>query len=168
MIIRSLRQHWPARKLEWLMAGFLSGWGLYVLMHPRLFTDPATAELLSGLSAISAPFTPYPALAWGGAAFLTGLCRIMALFVNGAYTRTPLIRLIAAFMSMFIVTQIVAGLWQSGVPNTGLVVYPWLIVADLLSAYRAAVDVVHAEKQREVEKETRRRDTRRDSIRLAA
>jgi hypothetical protein len=112
--------------------------------------------MFSGLAAISAPITDLPALAWGGSCFIVGLGRGIALFVNGAWTRTPLIRLIASFLSMFIVTQIIIGFWQSGVPNTGLVVYPWFVIADLLSAYRAAVDVVHAEKQREVLKETRR------------
>lgn len=156
MIIRSLRQHWPARKLEWLMSGFMIAWGVYVLLHPGLFTAPETASMFSGLAAISAPITDLPALAWGGSCFIVGLGRGIALFVNGAWTRTPLIRLIASFLSMFIVTQIIIGFWQSGVPNTGLVVYPWFVIADLLSAYRAAVDVVHAEKQREVLKETRR------------
>lgn len=112
--------------------------------------------MLRGLTEISAPVTEYPALAWGGVFFVVGLLRAVALFVNGAYTRTPLMRLIACFASMFIVTQIVIGLWNPGVPNTGLVVYPWFVIADLLSAYRAAIDVVHAEKQREVQKETYR------------
>lgn len=160
MIIRSLRQHWPARKMEWLMSGVLIAWGWYVLLHPGMFYAQGSAQMFSGLKAISDPVTSYPALAWGGAAFGVGLARAIALFVNGAWTRTPLIRVAASFISMFIFTQIVIGLWQSGVPNTGLVVYPWFVIADLLSAYRAAVDVVHAEKQREVEKETRR-DTRR-------
>lgn len=164
MIIRSLRQHWPTRKIEWLMAGFLASWGLYVLMHPQLFTSEGSAQLFSGLAALSAPFTVYPALLWGGAAFLTGLCRALALFVNGAYTRTPLIRVLTSFVSMFILTQICIGFWQSGVPNTGLVVYPWLVVADLLSAYRAAVDVVHAEKQRQEMRESRRVDRKHFSI----
>lgn len=158
MIINSLRQHWPARKLEWLMAGFAVSWGLYVLFHPSLFTDPATATTLKGLTEISAPVTEYPALAWGGVFFLTGLLRATALFINGAYTRTPLIRVLACFVTMFIVMQIIIGLWNSGVPNSDLVVYPWFIVADLLSAYRAAIDVVHAEKQRGVQKETYRAD----------
>lgn len=156
MIIRSLRQHWPARKLEWIMSGFMVSWGLYVLLHPGVFTDPRTSAPLSGLVSITNQITEYPALIWGGAAFGIGLARSLALFVNGAYTRTPLIRLICSFASMFIITQIVVGLAKSGVPNTGLVVYPWFVVADLLSAYRAAVDVVHAEKQREAEKENRR------------
>lgn len=165
MIIRSFREHWPARKTEWMMSGFLLTWGLYVLFHPGLFTAPETAMLFSGLRAISDPVTMYPALAWGGICVLVALNRAFALIVNGAWTRTPLIRLVASFLSIFIVTQIFIGLWKSGVPNTGLVVYPWFVVADLLSAYRAAVDVVHAQRQREAQKETRR-DAR--TARLAA
>lgn len=166
MIIHSLRQHWPARKLEWLMSGFMIAWGWYVLMHPQLFTHPETAPFFRGLVELASPFTQYPALLWGGTSLLVGLFRAVALFVNGAYTRTPLIRLIASFVSMFIVTQIIIGFWTSGVPNPGLVVYPWFVIADLLSAYRAAVDVVHAEKQREAQKEFR--NARRFSANLSA
>lgn len=156
MMIRSLRQHWPSRKTEWLMAGFLATWGIYVLLNPSLFSNPATGVLYAGLTAVSGYFTAYPALFWGGAAFLIGLCRAVALFVNGAYTRTPLVRVVASFLSMFILTQVLIGLWKSGVPNTGIIVYAWLVVADLLSAYRAAVDVVYAEKHRHDVRESSR------------
>lgn len=158
MMIHSLRQHWPARKTEWIMAGWLGTWGVYVLLHPQLFTADSTRELWSGMTAITSEITQYPALAWGGAAFLTAVIRISALLVNGLYTRTPLIRLVTSFASMFIVTQVCVGLWKSGVSNTGLVVYPWLVVVDLLSTFRAAVDVAHAEKQRQDDRELRRAD----------
>lgn len=163
MIIRSLKQHWPARKLEWLMSGVLISWGLYVLFHPGLFHDPRTRELFSGMAGMAELFNAYPALLWGGAAFLTGLTRSIALFINGAMTRTPMVRLLGSFVSMFIVTQVAVALWKSGVPNTGLVVYPWLVVADLLSAYRATVDVVYAEKQRHDNKEAGRVEYRNRS-----
>ncbi len=149
MIIQSLRQHWPSRKMEWLGSGFLMSWGFYVLFHPELFSQTATAEVFRGLAALSAPFTEYPALAWGGLAFAVGLARAVALFINGAYVRTPAIRVATSFISIFILTQICLGMWHSGVPNTGLVVYPWLIIADLISAYRAAMDVVYAETAKE-------------------
>lgn len=155
MIIQSLRQHWPSRKMEWLGSGFLISWGIYVLLHPELFTQDATAQVFAGLAALTDSFAPYPALVWGGLAFSIGLARAVALFVNGAYVRTPAIRVATSFVSIFILTQICLGMWDSGVPNTGLVVYPWLIVADLISAYRAAIDVVYAETVRKTEKERR-------------
>ena len=145
-MITSLRQHWPSRKMEWMNAFFLSSWGLYVLLHPELFSNPGTASLFGGMSAMVSDITDYPALVWGGVAFSASLVRAIALFVNGAYARTPVIRVATSFISMFIVTQIFFGLWQSGLPNTGLVVYPWFILADMLSAYRASVDAVHAAK----------------------
>lgn len=166
MIIRSLRQHWPARKMEWMMSGFMLCWGWYVLLHPELFTDPRTAALFAGLARITSPITDYPALAWGGACFLTGLFRGIALFINGAWTRTPIIRLFAAFVSTFIMTQLILGLWNTGFANTGIVAYPWFIIADLLSMYRAGVDVVHAQKVREAQKESQ--SVGRSSHRLAA
>jgi hypothetical protein len=147
------------------MAGFMFTWGLYVLMHPQMFTDPNSEKMFSGLAAISAPVTQYPALAWGGLAFAAGISRAVALFINGAYTRTPMIRLIASFVSMFILTQISIGSYDSGVPNPGVVVYPWFVIADLLSAYRAAVDAVHAEKQRHDKKGNHRADERRTALR---
>lgn len=156
MIIRSLKEHWPARKVEWYMAGGLLAWGIYVLLHPDLFTAPATAILFAGMTGIASRVTEYPALFWGGGAAIVGLCRGLALFVNGAYTRTPLIRVLAAFASMFIVTQILIGFWETGVSNPGLVVYSGFILADLSALQEAAVDVVHAERKRALKKESRR------------
>lgn len=164
MIIQSLQTYWPTRKMEWLMAGMLTAWGCYVLTHPEMFSDLSTRDTYAGMKAVSDPLGFYPSVFWGGAAFIVGFSRAVALFVNGAWTRTPLVRVIASLLSMMIFTQIVVGFWSSGLPNPGLVVYPWFIVADLLSAYRAAVDIVHAEKQREVDKETRRDGRRHHSF----
>lgn len=166
MIIRSLRQHWPSRKIEWLMSGLLASWGLYVLLNPEVFTNPQTGYTLAGLVSLSNYVAPYPALVWGGVAFAAGLIRAIALFINGAYTRTPLIRVLTSFVSMFILTQIVIGLWKSGVPNMGLVIYSWLVIADLLSAHRAAIDTIYAAEQRREMKETSRAAS--DRLRVSA
>lgn len=152
MILQSLRHHWPARKIEWIMAGLTASWGFYILTHPEIFTDERTRHVWAGLSAVSSPATSDPASFWGWTALVIGLSRALALFINGAYVRTPIVRLGAAFVSMFIFTQISLGLWQSGVPNTDLVVYPWLVIADLISAYRASQDAVYAENHRLIQK----------------
>lgn len=149
VIIQSLREHWPSRTMEWLMSLFLLSWGLYILFNPAIFTQPESAALFAGMASMVSAFTLYPALAWGGGAFAVGLARAVALFVNGAYTRTPLIRVAASFGSMFIVTQIIIGLWKSGVPNVGLVTYSILVLADIISAYRAGHDAVHAQLRRQ-------------------
>jgi hypothetical protein len=156
MIIRSLRSYWPVRKIEWIMAGFLASWGMYILLHPAIFYSPATAKAYAGLAYLSSGLHPNPAFVWGSAALLIGSLRGLALFINGAYTRTPLIRLMTSFASMFIVTQIVIGLWQSGVSNPGLIAYSWFVIADLTAAHMSAIDVALAEKRRHELKGSRR------------
>jgi hypothetical protein len=142
MLIVSLKQHFPARFPEWWMSLMLVLWGSYVVLHPRVFTDQA----LSGLVAMAGNFDP--AGLWGLSAVVIGMVRGGALFVNGAYTRTPMIRLLMSFLSAFIWTQVCIGLFKSGVENISVVVYAGLVMMDIVSAYRAATDMVFAEKVR--------------------
>jgi hypothetical protein len=147
MLILSLKRHFPARFPEWHNAGILTTWGAYLVVNPEIMTSPATAALWTGLTDMT-PIGYSAAALWGMLALVVGLLRACALFINGAFTRTPMIRLAASFISAFIWTQVVIGLVKTGIPNTGLVVYSWLVVADLVSAYRASCDMVYAEKQR--------------------
>lgn len=146
MLIVQLKHHFPARWPEWFMAGMSFAWGVYVNLHPELFTQPTTASLFSGLAAMAGNFPP--AALWGMSAIILGLIRATALFINGAYTRTPVIRLGMSFASAFVWTQVFIGLLKSGVPNPGLIVYAGLVVMDIVSAWRAATDTVFAEKVR--------------------
>lgn len=155
MLILSLKQHFPARWPEWFMSGMAFSWGTYVTLHPELFTQAATREVLSGLAMMAGSYPP--AALWGLSAVILGFVRAAALFVNGAYTRTPAIRVLMSFLSVFVWTQIVIGLFKSGVPNMELVVYSGLIVMDIVSAYRATNDTVFAEKMRHDMKQERRR-----------
>lgn len=159
MLIVSLKQHFPARWPEWFMSGLSFMWGSYVVLHPEIFTNPATREVLSGMAAMSGEFPP--ASLWGLSAVILGMVRGSALFVNGAYTRTPLIRLAMSFASAFIWTQVCVGLLKTGVPNAGIVVYAGLVVMDIVSAYRAATDTVYAEKLRHDLKQDRDRASSR-------
>ena len=153
MILQSLQQHFPARKTEWLMGGLAICWGLYTLQNPDIFTNPETAYVLRKMVEMASVLGVHPALLWGGSAVIAGVIRIVALIINGAYVRTPFWRAVAAFATMLIFTQVSIALWKSGVPNWGLVVYPWLVIADLLSSYRAAQDTVLAEVNRRSQKE---------------
>lgn len=155
MLIVSLKQHFPARWPEWFMAGMSFMWGCYVILHPEVFTQDATRITLSGLTAMAGDMPP--AALWGLSTVILGLVRASALFINGAFSRTPMIRLIMSFASAFVWTQVCIGLLKSGVPNTGLVVYAGLVVMDIVSAYRAATDTVFAEKVRHDLKQDKRR-----------
>lgn len=162
MLIVSLKQHFPARLPEWWMSFMLVLWGSYVVLHPGVFTNPATAHITAGLAAMAGEFDP--AGLWGLSAVLVGMVRVFALFVNGAYTRTPLIRLAMSFFSAFIWTQVSIGFFKSGVENMGIVVYAGLVVMDLVSAYRASTDMVFAEKARRDLKVRRPRNAGRSVI----
>ena len=146
MLIVSLKRHFPARLPEWWMSGMLVLWGGYITLHPGIFQAEPTRRLFSGMVAMAGDFDP--AGLWGLSAVVIGLVRACALFINGAYIRTPMIRLFMSFFSAFIWTQVSIGLWKSGVENPGLVVYAGLVLMDIVSAYRAATDMVFAEKVR--------------------
>lgn len=148
MMIVSLKQHFPARAPEWFMSGLAFVWGANILLHQDMFVRPETASLLSGLSWMANSVGYKAAPFWGLICVTTGLIRASALFINGAYTRTPMVRLVLSFSSAFIWTQVTIALIISGVPNTGWPLYAGCVVLDIISAYRAGGDVVYAEQVR--------------------
>lgn len=139
MLIRELGKHFPARAPEWFDSGMMASWGLYVLLHPEIFLK----ESFGGLASLTWPGAS-PPLFWGFLALAVGLTHAVALFVNGAYRRTPLIRLATSMVSAYVWSQIVIGFWHSDRPNTGIVTYSWLVLMDAVSAYRASQDIVIA------------------------
>jgi hypothetical protein len=137
MVFEEKLSHFPARALEWFGGAKLLSWGLEVLFHPSVFDNPA----FSGFRELATPET------WGLCAFTVGLLRLIALYVNGNHVRTPVVRLLTSFASIFVWFWVTVSLVRSGEPTTGLAIYPWLMVADMYSAYRAGSDVVQAEAQ---------------------
>lgn len=142
MLILKLKEHFPARISEWFNGAILTSWGLYLLLNPDLFESPAMEVSMREMAAM-VPAGVNPESVWGLAAFVAGSTRLIALFINGAWSRTPALRLATAAISAFVWTQVVIGLMS--VPNTGLAVYPWLVVIDLVAAYRAGRDVAISE-----------------------
>ncbi len=141
-------KHFAARALEWLNAGLLTSWGSYVILHPGMFSDPRVASLWTGLLKIATQET------WGIIAFAVGFARLAALYINGNHKRTPMVRLATSFFSAFVWTQVVIGMANSGVPNTGLVVYTGLILADIYSAFRASADVQYVARREPISPES--------------
>lgn len=140
MFIRELRKHFPARVPEWVNACTLLAWGAYVILHPELFERDAFAAFHDLVW-----FDVEPASFWGLMALSVGWVRLGALFINGAYSRTPLVRLLASLVSAFVWSQIVIGFWLNEMASTALVMYSSAVVIDLISAYRASCDVAIAE-----------------------
>jgi hypothetical protein len=133
-----MKKHFAARQLEWFSAALLWAWGSYVILTPNLFHG-TMAPAFQGLLAIADQ--EY----WGYGAFLAGNIRLAALFINGQWGLTPLIRVATSFMSVFVWFWISVGLYLSHTPQTGYIVYGGLLLADMISAFRAASDAYEAE-----------------------
>ncbi len=133
-----LKRHFEARAIEWFNGLFLLAWGAYVILHPGLFNGP-TFPVWTGLLQIATQEV------WGLVAFVVGVIRTVALFINGQWGLTPLIRVVTSFMSVFVWFWVAVALIRSGIPNTGIVVYSGLMFADMYSAFRAASDAYEAE-----------------------
>lgn len=144
MLIQSFQKHFNARRLEYVGAGFMASWGYYFVTHPQLMTDPTTAPIFDGLRQV-AGFFGQPPQSIGVAALLTGTLRMVALIVNGAYEKTPLIRSVTAFASIFIWVSLAMGFWFNGLANPAIIIYPWLAIMDALCLHSAGYDLVIAE-----------------------
>ncbi len=132
-----MKQHFTARQIEWFSAVMLWAWGSYVLLHPGLFRGPASSDFL-GMRTLA------PQQVWGYVAFFAGNTRVAALFINGKWGVTPLIRILTSFMSIFVWFWICVGLYLLNTPTTGFVMYGGLLLADMTSAFRAAGDAYEA------------------------
>lgn len=129
-----LHRAFPERAVEWGLGYIMVSWGLMVLLNPGIFSS---SSAYNGWATMATEGT------WGTVALSAGLIRLGALYVNGAHYRTPAVRVGTSFVSMFIWFWIVIGLLV-GPPSTGLAVYPWLMVGDGFSVYRAAGDAYEA------------------------
>lgn len=135
MIVLGVARTFPARAVEWLISGILVSWGVFLLTHPQLFAENPVFDNLDQTA---------PQYMWGGMAVMAGIIRATALWINGHWTRTPMIRVITSFVSAFIWTQVFLGVAQSRVDAVQIVLYPWFIAGDIYSALRAASDAYRA------------------------
>lgn len=133
--------HWPARFSEWMLAGAMTGWG-YVLTKPS--TVFGSSQAYSQMQQWAQEET------WGRVALTLGICRGVALLVNGTFSQTkyaqvsPFIRCGAALGSAFIWFSIWIGLWSSGTDAPGAPVYFFLFCQDVYNARRAVGDAGEA------------------------
>lgn len=133
-----LKQHFEARSLEWASAFILLAWGAYVILHPAMFLGETHAVWVTHLALADQEV-------WGIGAFSAGFIRVTALFINGRWGLTPLIRVATSFLSVFVWFWVAVGLFLADFANTGVVVYTGLMLADMYSAFRAASDAYEAE-----------------------
>lgn len=89
----SLRQTWPIRKSEWYAALTLIGVWAAFAFNTTLFEDFRGYDRMARVASQDV---------WQWACFIVGFGRLTALFVNGAYWRTPHARAAFAFLSCYV------------------------------------------------------------------
>lgn len=132
-----LKSHFAVRSLEWFNAFILFSWGSYVTLHPGLFMEHNQTRLYQGLLNIM------PQQAWGYSATLVSLVQLFSLFINGRWGLTPWLRGATSILSVGAWFFVSAGIYMAG-PNTGVSIYPVLMLAGAYSAFRAASDAAEA------------------------
>ncbi len=129
------------RSIEWLSSLFMINWA-FVLALPgnTLATSPAFSEF-----ARYHLTEPKLAAIMGG----IGCMRAAALYINGRWPRTPVLRMIGSLFSSLIWGQIaclqaMGSVAETGAISTGAGVYGLLACAEILCVYRAAFDARYA------------------------
>ncbi len=132
MLILRLRNYTiKDRVAEWFMGAVLSGMGLGLAFQPSIFTaNPFFKDFLRVGSAH----------VWAGGLILIGVGRLAALFINGAWRRSPHLRLVMAFLSTFVWYQLSELSWGTKFPNLGIALYPTLLLLEVYCVYFAACD----------------------------
>ena len=131
MMIVKLKQTFPIRITEWLLAGIMFSWSLACWnLTPTDWANP----LYTGLARLGDQYT------WATFAFVLGITRLLALGINGAWRPSPHLRAGCAFFACFMWLQISLGVFMADIRATGIAIYPWLLFADIYNVFRASHD----------------------------
>jgi len=134
-ISHALVEH--GRATEWLTSGVLLTFGLTLALPGDTMAAP-TFHVLAGLgmddASLSAPLT------------LVGTSRLAALYINGSWKRSPMLRMVGAIIGAgvfgFLAVAFVLPMVVEGVPpSTGPGTYLVLALFDALAAHRSGADV---------------------------
>lgn len=135
IIFHRLRSTFPNRAVEWGIGYMLTTVGSLLLFYPGLFNSNVLYSQFLLLA-------PQPV--WGIVAFTAGLLRLAALYINGAHYQTPMVRVVVSFISAFIWFWVCVALIRLPTINLGLAIYPWLVIGDAYSVFRASSDSYEA------------------------
>ncbi len=133
MLIVRFNQHVHIRLGEWLASAILLSLGTVLLAFPHIFEGPMAVSFAMLRQMARQPI-------WAFAFFIIGGTRIIALYINGRKRITPYIRMGMAVISCFVWYQFTLGLLLTGIPSTGLAVYPWLLALDIYNVFRSSSD----------------------------
>lgn len=127
----------PTRSVEWLLACMMLAWGGGLCLPGDTLSLPQYRML--------AVLAPEPV--WAAWSISIGVIRMVALYVNGAWRKTPLIRAFCAGLGMiwWIVLSVLFFLSRDGSPITaGFLWFPVFIAFEGYSVSRGARDSYHS------------------------
>lgn len=138
-----IADHFPARRSEWVLACVMVAWGWILLAPTQTFAGSAAWAQMAAMMHETT---------WGRLAIGIGAFRLLALIINGTFSRTwygrwsPHVRALASFLSCFLWFQISFGLLAADVATTGLAVYPGLLALDAMNIVAATKDAAGMDK----------------------
>lgn len=142
-VMKDIHGHWPARKSEWILAAMMFGWGVILFKEGSVFDgNRAWSEMAQIMSETS----------WGILAMVVSAVRLIALTVNGTFSKSwysrwsPHVRSLCSLLSCGVWMQIAFGLYMSDAATTGLSVYPGLLVLDLTNVLSGMKDAGEMDK----------------------
>jgi hypothetical protein len=122
------------RSVEWLLSCLMLTWGVILLAPSESFANPAYRWLAAlGEERV-----------WGALAFSVGALRIGALYINGSWRRTPLIRAFGAVMGLTwwvcVGALLIFGVEPGRPLPAGFAFYPVFALFEAYSCYRSGLD----------------------------
>lgn len=131
-----LRNHCQDRALEWFCASAMLVWAVILGFDGDTLTGKAFAAFSRhGVSEIG----------WAITFGVVGGARYIALYINGRYPKTPIVRMVGSLFGAVSWAQISwlfteATYLHDGIMSTGTGIYALLAVAEIISIFRAAFD----------------------------
>lgn len=135
-IIPRLLLHLNDRSLEWFSSCVMLIWGVTLMLPGDTLNGPQYSAFTR--FGLTEDF-------WSWAFTAIGSARLAALYINGRWPRSPLIRMAGSIFGVLSWAQVsyllnASTLMVTGIANTGIGVYAAFAIADLFGVYRAAFD----------------------------
>lgn len=136
-----LARHIQDRSTEWLSGMVMISWGWTLFLPGDTLAGPAFAAFRR---------FDFTEETWAGVFLGAGVLRLVMLFINGRWPKTPLFRMVLSAFGATSWLHVSFLLYQShvqaaGPMGTGPGVYAILALFDLISVFRASVDVRYYE-----------------------
>lgn len=130
MIFLRFPSHFPVRATEWMLAAMKVSFGFVLLLPNPTFSNP----YMAGLAHVADQRT------WGSIAFIFGVVHLTALWINGTKQKSPHWRAACSLVGVLFWFQVCLGIYGTLMINTGMAVYPWLVIFSIRNVWVSMTD----------------------------